>query len=105
MRLQVCQYEAVAAGIVPRWQARWLLGIQLPLGRAPRQARGNLFARRQYLMAAAAAAAAAAALLAMAVGRGDGGEQGGILSWMAELLSLEGELQRFDVVDTAGFAI
>ena len=103
----VCQLEAVSAGVVPRWQAHWLLGVPLPsqpgwwqqglLLRVMGQ-RWRAVSWQQYTAAAVLGALCGA--LAGSGGRTDGGWGSG--GW-ADVFTLQFE-PGLDGVDVAAYA-
>ena len=106
-----CQREAVAAGVVPRWQARWLLGVALPpdtgQGLRPTRKLWQGLGWRECTAAAAGASLAVAVVWALrgavAALAGDGG--GGGWGWpdLWGLFSLQFDPD-MDTGDVAGYA-
>jgi hypothetical protein len=105
-----CQREAVAAGVVPRWQARWLLGVTLPpaagQGQRPTQKLWQAWGWRECTAAAGASLAAVAVAWALrgavnALGGGGGGGWGWPDLWGLFSLQFDPDM---DTVDVAAYA-
>jgi hypothetical protein len=117
-----CQHEAVAAGVVPAWHARWLLGAQLSAAPAPVAARwiARLVACPDAVklvvvvcVMAAVTAGPMMALVQLVLERRPGSGRmlrawaRPLLGRLADALALRGlwqDLAAIDAVDTAGLA-